>query len=101
MNFGNWNVTENSITWNGDGTNSFVIPKESLTAIRKNKDNEELYDWIQKATDQDWITQNDLFDLNFAFVYAAAIFGSDFNYDTFDASLAEQYDQLDSEDEDE
>ena len=97
MNFGNWNVTDNSITWNGGGPNRFEIPKGGLNATRQSKANGELYDWILKATAEDWITQNDLFDLNFAFVYAAATLGKDFNYETFDATLAEQYEQFDAE----
>ena len=97
MNFGNWNVTADSIAWNGGGPNRFEIPKDGLNAIRQSKTNGALYDWILKATAEDWITQNDLFDLNFAFVYAAARFDADFDYETFDATLAEQYDQFDAE----
>ncbi|MBD0368406.1 MAG: hypothetical protein ICV53_20170, partial [Flavisolibacter sp.] len=41
---------------------------------------------------------NDLYDLNFAFVYAIAKFGLEFNYEVFDATLAEQYNQFEEED---
>ena len=99
MLFGNWMVTENSIEWNSDRLHRFVIPKDSLNTVRLNHtDNNSFYDWILLATEEDWLTQNDLYDLNFAFVYAAAKFKLEFNYDIFDKTLAEQYDLFDEED---
>ena len=44
------------------------------------------------------MTENDLYDLNFAFVYAVAKFRLDFNYDFFDATLAYQFEIFESED---
>ena len=52
------------------------------------------YNWILLATEEEWLTQDDLYDLNFAFVYAAALWGHEFSYETFDATLEEQYDQF-------
>ncbi len=51
------------------------------------------------ATNEGWLTQNDLYDLSFAFVYAVAQFKLDFNYEIFDATLADQFEQFDEEDE--
>ena len=98
MLFGNWLVTSEGIQWNGEGLNRFVIDKESLTRTRQ-MNGQTLYDWIFIATDEDWLTQNDLYDLNFAFVYAFAKFKSDFNYEMFDASIAEQFELFEEEDE--
>ncbi len=99
MLFGNWVVKENSIEWNSDRLHRFVIPKESINTIRKNHtDNSAFYDWILLATEEDWLTQNDLYDLNFAFVYAVAKYKVEFSYDVFDATLAEQYEQFEDED---
>ena len=99
MQFGNWQITESSIEWNGEGVNRFVIPINKLNDTRQNiEDNNVFYDWILIATNEAWLTQNDLFDLNYAFVYAFAKSGLDFNFEIFDATLEEQYDQFDEED---
>lgn len=97
MQFGNWIVTEENIKWNNDNLNRFVIGKEESTAIRYDKKGSFFYDWILKATEEDWLTQDDLYDLNFAFVYALAKWGLEFNYAIFDATLEEQYEQFDEE----
>lgn len=99
MQFGNWQVTDNSIEWKGGGFSRFVIPINDLNATAQNNANNAVYyDWILRATDEDWLTQNDLFDLNYAFVYAFAKSGLEFNYEIFDETLEEQYDQFDAED---
>jgi hypothetical protein len=98
MQFGNWVITEDSIEWKGeDSGDVFVIPREDLTAIRYDKRGSFFYNWILVATEESWLTQDDLYDLNFAFVYAAALWGLEFNYETFDATLEEQYDQFEEE----
>lgn len=100
MQFGEWNITENSIEWNGKGLHRFVIPIDQLNSTRPgNTDNDIFYKWILLATDEDWLTQNDLYDLNYAFVFAIAKSGLDFNYEIFDATLAYQYELFDAEDE--
>lgn len=100
MLFGNWKITEDSITWNGDGSQQFVIPAAHLNiTIADFTSNATFYETILLATNEDWLTQNDLYDLNYAFVYAIAKFGHDFNYDIFDATLAQQYEQFEREDE--
>jgi hypothetical protein len=98
MQFGNWEVTDSSIEWRG-GNNKFAIPFNDLNATRQNNtDDSVFYNWILLATEESWLTQNDLFDMNYAFVYAIAKTGLDFNYDIFDATLEEQFDQFDTED---
>src|SRR5829696_2211336 len=97
MLFGNWKVTDDSISWNGNQFQRFVIPANKLNDTR-NTGEEVFYEWILLATDEDWLTQNDLYDLNYAFVYAIAKLGLDFNYDIFDNTLAEQYEQFEEED---
>lgn len=98
MQFGNWLIKEDSIDWNAeDQLSRFVIPKDDLTAIRYDKRGSFFYNWILLATEEDWLTQDDLYDLNFAFVYAAAKWGMEFSYETFDATLEEQYDQFEEE----
>jgi hypothetical protein len=101
MYFSNWLVTENSIEWNGDDNNTLVIPSNKLTELRKTRlDAPPLYEAVLAATDQDWLSQNDLYDLNYAFVFAIAKFNLEFDYQIFDDTLAEQFDLLDEEDRD-
>lgn len=103
MIFGNWKVTERGIQWNGKGFAHFEIPTGDLTKIRKEKDDTLFYEWILLATGEQWLTQNDLYDLNYAFVYAVAKSGLHFDYAIFDATLEEQhaiFDEEDEEDED-
>ena len=98
MEFGNWKVTQNGISWNGQALQRFEIPAEKLSAIRQsNADDNNLYEWILLATDEDWLTENDLVDLNFAFVYAVGKFGLDFNYEVFDATLDYQFELFEDE----
>lgn len=99
MEFGNWIVRERSISWNGKEKQRFEIPADKLNAIRKGSmhDNN-LYEWLLIATDEEWLTENDLVDLNFAFVYAAAKFGLDFDYSVFDATLDYQFELFEEED---
>ena len=101
MNFGNWLVTDDSIEWKGSAWQRFEIPKDSLISIRYDKRGSFFYDWILRATDEDWLTQDDLYDLNFAFVYAAAKWNLEFSYTVFDATLEEQYEQFDEEEDEE
>jgi hypothetical protein len=99
MRFGNWQVTGDEIKWEGAGLNRFLIPTDQLMATRA-RGEELFYEWILTATAQNWLTQNDLYDLNYAFVFAAAQKDLDFDYDIFDATLEEQFDQFDIEDAD-
>ena len=100
MVFGNWIVTEEGVQWNDNGFNRFAIPADQLISIKLTLQGP-LYEWILKATAEEWLTENDLYDLNYAFVYAAAKYGVNFNYDVFDATLAEQYEQFDDDEEEE
>ncbi|HVF96543.1 MAG TPA: hypothetical protein VM871_04450, partial [Flavisolibacter sp.] len=94
MQFGNWIIKEESIEWGGDNNGRFIVPKDDITAIRYDKRGSFFYNWILLATEEDWLTQDDLYDLNFAFVYAVALWRLEFSYETFDATLEEQYEQF-------
>ena len=102
MTFGNWEVTEDGIEWTGATSQKFVINKDTLTEIIKQPaDPHPKYKWIISATEEDWLSEDDLYDLNFAFVYAVANFGADFDYQVFDDTLTFQYLELDEEEEEE
>jgi hypothetical protein len=98
MKIGNWEVTDKGIEWKGDGLNRFVIDKQTITeTVEADDRNAMFYKWILLATEEDWLAEDDLYDLNFAFVYATAANGADFNYEIFDETLSYQYSQLDDE----
>ena len=98
MEFGNWIVTQTGISWNGQALQRFEIPADKLNVIRHgNADDNNLYEWILLATDEDWLTENDLVDLNFAFVFAVAKFGLDFDYEIFDTTLDYQFELFEDE----
>ena len=98
MLFGNWKVTDDSIVWNGGELSHFRIPSNFLTNKRRVGE-AEFYEWILLVTNEDWLTEDDLYDFNYAFVYAIAKFNLEFSYDVFDATLAEQYEQLEEDEE--
>ena len=97
MIFGNWKIQQSGIEWNGGGLHVFSIPKDELTNVRQSQSTELMYDWILLATEEDWLMENDLYDLNYAFVYAAAQYNLPFDYKIFDATLAEQYEIFEAE----
>lgn len=62
---------------------------------------EDLYKWILLATGEEWLTHDDLYDLNFAFVYVAGTLQQQFDYALFDKTVEYQFDMLDEEEENE
>ena len=95
-------MSDETIEWAGKSIQRFSIDRSSLLeTMPSDITGEELYKWIVLATDEDWISQDDLYDLNFAFVYAAGKVNSDFSYEVFDRTVEYQYDLLEDEDDDE
>src|SRR4051812_9803510 len=102
MKFGDWNITPGTIEWTGGGFNRFVIDRESLLETVFVEDaSEHLYKWIVLATDQEWLSNDALYDLNFAFVFAAGQSRGNFDYDLLDKTLDYQFEILEDEEEDE
>ncbi|MBC8033932.1 MAG: hypothetical protein H7Y03_07285 [Chitinophagaceae bacterium] len=100
MKFGNWNVTDKGIEWAGDPSNELFIDRENLLeTVASEEDDAELYACILEATEEEWLNEDDLYDLNFAFVFAAGQEGMEFNYVTFDRTLDYQFNSLDEDDE--
>jgi hypothetical protein len=98
MNIGNWKVTNNTIEWSAKGFQRFVIEKDALLQTAKpGGSDEEMYKLIMLATDTDWLTTDDLYDLNFAFVYAAGSWQQPFSYEIFDRTMEYQFELLDEE----
>lgn len=99
MQFGNWTINDEGIAYSGDASNNFIAPKQGLDSITApDAGKPPMYDWVLRATDEEWLSHDDLYDFNYAFVYAMAKYGLSFDYSIFDDTLAEQYDQFDLED---
>jgi hypothetical protein len=107
MKFGNWNISSTSIEWAGSDGNSFAVNKATLLETELGADNTKMYSWLVQATDEDWLTEDALYDLNFAFVFVAGAAPDKFDYEILDNTLDYQYemreedeDDFDEEDED-
>ena len=100
MRFGNWKLKDNTIEWSGSDGSSFVIDKKSLLQT-EDRDSLKMYKWIVLATGEGKFTEDDLYDLNFAFVYVAGALQSGFDYEIFDSTLDYQFEMLDFDNEDE
>lgn len=99
MHFGNWKITPTTIEWAAEGFQRFVIEKQQLLQLESVEElNEDLYKWIVLATNEEWLSDDDLYDLNFAFVYAAGASGQKLAYEVFDKTLEYQFNILDDED---
>ena len=98
MQIGNWKITEKVIEWTGDSQLRFVIERDSLLETDIPPEARTLlYKWIVIATERDWLTTDDLYDLNFAFVYAAGYWRQNLDYSIFDDTAGFQFDLLDEE----
>ena len=95
MRFGNWNVKEEMIEWVGEDAAKIVIEKEQLLETSPVADRKDaLYKSLLNATVQHALGEDDLYDLNFAFVYAAGSWGKEMSYEVFDQTVAYQFEIL-------
>jgi hypothetical protein len=98
MKFGNWTITDTAIEWSGGGLHRFIIEIQQMLQTETLKPlNLDLYKWILLATNEEWLTDDDLYDLNFAFAFAAGASKQHFDYEIFDRTLEYQFDMLDNE----
>lgn len=101
MNFGNWKLSADQIEYAGGTLKRFVIPvRELLDKIAVGESGGSMYKWILLATEEDALTIDELYDLNFAFVYTAGRLGLDLDYAVFDSTVEYQFQALDDEDDD-
>src|SRR5688500_17970829 len=100
MKIGNWKVTDQAIEWSGKEFQRFVIERQSLLETSQPEDAEvPLYNILLQAMETDWLTADELYDLNFAFVFAAGSWQQPLDYDTLDNTMEYQYILLDEEEE--
>lgn len=89
---GNWNISEDGISWN-KSDNEYFIPKEDLiesgSSERKN-----MYDWLVHLPTKDWLSAEDIYALNTAFIYAMELYNFDFKENSFVESFMEQQKEM-------
>lgn len=101
MQFGNWTLTDEGLSYQGGGTASFSVPRTELTQTTDEGDKPSMYRWVLQVTEHPGLDHDDIYDFNYAFVYAMARFGLDFDYGVFDDTLAEQFEMFGFDDDDE
>lgn len=94
MKFGNWLITEEGINWDGPTGRPYLIPKDRLTESGSG-DRSKMYDWLVHLVEKTWITENDVYALNTAFIFAVEHFGVGFSSNlSLVATLAEQQKEI-------
>jgi hypothetical protein len=101
MQFGNWNFTDQGLTYNGGDTISLTIPTDQLTRLTQEGEKPAMYQWVLQVSEHPGLDHDDIYDFNYAFVYAIAKAGLDFDYGIFDETLAEQFELFGFEDDEE
>lgn len=86
--FGKWLITTDGIEWTGGV--KYLIDKNTLNEESPD-DTARMYDWLLHLTEKTWLTRDDIYALNSAFIYALDHFGVGFNPEiSFAATLTEQ-----------
>ena len=94
-------VNDSGIEWQGKSLNRFQIPADALLdLVVDQSESDGMYQWIIRATGEDWLTDDDLYDLNFAFVYMAGVKNLPLDYQLFDHTVGYQFDLLEEDDDD-
>lgn len=90
MKIGNWKIVDAGIEWVGDHGSYPVITKERLQETR-DFDGVQVYDWLTHMAEKAWITEEDVYSLNTAFLFALEHFKIGFNGSiSFERTLKEQ-----------
>ena len=100
MKFGHWNISDNEISWAGEDGNSFAVNRSTLLETEQGREGVKMYSWLVQATDEDWLTEDALYDLNFAFVFVAGQNPAEFDYEILEDTLDYQYESREGEEED-
>ena len=74
---GNWEVTEEGITWVGRPKKDYTIPTNRLTEAGEGA-RAKMYDWLVHMTEKGWLTEKDIYALNTALIYALELAGKKF-----------------------
>lgn len=67
---GNWLIDQDGIKWDGVPKHTYEIAKGRITEERDN-----MFDWLVHMSEKTWLTREDIYALNTAFIYAIEEFG--------------------------
>ncbi len=70
MKIGNWEVSDKGINWIGTKTNAMGTITLASLKDGGNAERTEMYDWLIHLCEKSWITDEDIYALNTAFIYA-------------------------------
>jgi len=66
---GNWLINKEGIIWDGPTNIDYKILKNRILESR-----EDMYDWLTHMPEKSWLTREDIYALNTAFIYAIEVF---------------------------
>lgn len=89
LKIGNWLITGEGIRWAGTAKIDYIIPRDRILEAGTG-DRSNMYDWLVHMVDKTWLTEEDIYTLNTAFVFAIAHYGLDFTTCSFADTLVEQ-----------
>lgn len=75
---GNWIIKDDGIHWAGQPETGLVIEKERLNEGGPG-DRVEMYDWLVHLPTKTWLTNEDIYALNTALIYALEYFDIGFD----------------------
>lgn len=78
---GNWTIKEDGIHWN-DVDNEYFIPKQNLSESGTG-DRQNAYDWLVHLSTKAWVSTEDIYTLNSAFIYAMELYNLNFFQNSF------------------
>lgn len=89
---GNWIIKDDGIHWNETG-NDYFIPKgrlqETGAGMRKN-----MYDWLVHLPTKTWLSTEDIYAFNSAFIYAIELYGLNFSQNSFMETFKQQQKEI-------
>lgn len=80
---GNWLIDQDGINWDGTPSLKYSISKSTLTDSRG-----KAYDWLLHMPEKTWLTREDVYAFNTAFIFAMEAYGIPF---TSDLSFVETF----------
>ena len=76
LKIGNWLVYQDGIKWDGENETDYFIPRNQILKAHEN-----MYDWLVHLAGKTWLTKEDVYSFNTAFIYSIEAFGLEFSKD--------------------
>lgn len=93
LKIGNWLINNDGIKWDGSGGGIVTLERDSITEFGS-AERGNVYDWLIHVPEKTWMTPEDTYALNAAFIYAVGVFNLNFDADCFAESLIAQQEIL-------